>query len=386
VIEPDGRSRDRVYWRPDYERDPDKLDWTAADWRDAVHEHLRTAVQRRLVADVPVGVLLSGGVDSSIIVALMAELGVTGVPTFSIGFDDANGECGNEFEYSDLIARQFGTDHHQLHVGSASLPSSVMLAVNAMTEPMTTPDVTAFFLLCQAVSEHVTVVQSGQGADEVFAGYSYHQPAAAAGRDEAQRVFSREFSEYDHAQLGQVISTEHRAGTAVAERLLKEDLSAAGADTALDAVLRLDTHTLMVDDPVKRLDSMAMAWALEARVPFLDQDLVRIAAECPPELKAVQGGKGILKDLARTLIPASVIDRPKGYFPVPGVRHLDESMISLLTSVLTSSECRSRGIFRADHLERLLADPNGAYGPVGGNTLWQIGLLELWLQLHHIPA
>jgi asparagine synthase (glutamine-hydrolysing) len=199
-------------------------------------------------------------------------------------------------------------------------------------------------------------------------------------------VFSREFSEYDHAQLARVISTDHRAGTAVAERLLEENLSAAGADTALDAVLRLDTHTLMVDDPVKRLDSMAMAWALEARVPFLDQDLVRIAAQCPPELKADQGGTGILKDLARTLIPSSVIDRPKGYFPVPGVRHLDESMVSLLTSVLTSPECRSRGIFRADHLERLLADPNGTYGPVGGNTLWQIGLLELWLQLHHIPA
>lgn len=386
TIEADGRTSDRVYWRPDYERDPTKADWSAADWREAIHDSLHMAVQRRLVADVPVGVLLSGGVDSSLIVAVLAELGISGIPTFSIGFDGAGGESGDEFEYSDLVAERFGTDHHKLHIHSASLPSSIMLAVNAMTEPMTTPDVTAFFLLCQAVSEHVTVVQSGQGADEVFAGYRYHQPAARVRRSEATQVFTRAFAEYDHDQLSQVVVAGRRPASAVAERLIEDDLAETGAETALDAILRLDTHTLMVDDPVKRLDSMAMAWSLEARVPFLDQDLVRLAAQCPPELKADQDGKGILKDLARELVPPEVVDRPKGYFPVPGVRHLDDSMVALLTSVLTSPESRARGIFRADHLESLLADPNGSYGPVGGNTLWQIGLLELWLQLHHIPA
>jgi asparagine synthase (glutamine-hydrolysing) len=220
----------------------------------------------------------------------------------------------------------------------------------------------------------------------VFAGYRYHQPAARARRGDAHRTFTRAFAEYDHEQLSRLLTAESRPGTAVAERRIAADLAEPGAETALDAVLRLDTHTLMVDDPVKRLDSMAMAWSLEARVPFLDQDLVRLAAQCPPELKADQDGKGILKDLARELVPPAVVDRPKGYFPVPGVRHLDDSMVALLTSVLTSPEARSRGIFRTDHLERLLAHPNGSYGPVGGNTLWQIGLLELWLQLHHIPA
>lgn len=386
TIDFDGRTRERVFWHPDYERDPAKADWTADDWRAAIHDRLRTAVERRLVADVPVGVLLSGGVDSSLIVALMAELGVTDIPTFSIGFDAAGGESGDEFEYSRLVAERFATDHHQLHVGAASMPSSIMLAVNAMTEPMTTPDVTAFFLLCQAVSEYVTVVQSGQGADEVFAGYHYHQPAALVHRSEAQRVFTRAFAEYDHEELSLVVTAERRPAGAVAHRLIATDLAEEGAETALDAILRLDTHTLMVDDPVKRLDSMAMAWSLEARVPFLDQDLVQLAAQCPPELKADQDGKGILKDLARELVPPEVVDRPKGYFPVPGVRHLDDSMVALLTAVLTSPEARARGIFQTEHLEGLLADPNGSYGPVGGNTLWQIGLLELWLQLHHIPA
>lgn len=386
VVDFDGRTRDRVYWQPDYRRDPAKADWSADDWQEAIHDALRTAVQRRLVADVPVGVLLSGGVDSSVIVALMAELGATGVPTFSIGFEDAGGETGDEFEYSGLVASRFCTDHHRLRVRTADLPSSIMLTVNAMTEPMTTPDVTGFFLLCQAVAEHVTVVQSGQGADEVFAGYAYHQPAAAARRPQAQQVFTSAFAEYSHAELAEVIAADYHAPAAVAERLIDDDVSGPGAETALDAILRLDTHTLMVDDPVKRLDSMAMAWALEARVPFLDQDLVALAAQCPPELKADQEGKGILKDLARTMLPAEVIDRPKGYFPVPGLRHLDDGMVALLTSVLTSPESRSRGVFRRDHVDALLADPNGSHGPVGGNTLWQIGLLELWLQLHHVAG
>ncbi|MFP3393423.1 asparagine synthase-related protein, partial [Brevibacillus sp. SIMBA_076] len=121
TIDLDGRTRDRVYWHPDYDRDPAKADWSVRDWREAIHTSLRTAVQRRLVSDVPVGVLLSGGVDSSLIVALMAESGLDGIPTFSIGFDAAGGEEGDEFEYSDLVAARFGTDHHQLHIGAASM-------------------------------------------------------------------------------------------------------------------------------------------------------------------------------------------------------------------------------------------------------------------------
>ena len=386
VVDFDGTRHDRVYWHPAYRRDDGKADWDAMDWREAVHSALRTAVDRRLVADVPVGVLLSGGVDSSLIVALLAESGQCQTPTFSIGFEDVNGESGDEFEYSSLIAREFGTDHHELRISTGEISAAALLTINAMTEPMSTPDVTAFYLLCQAVSQEIKVVQSGQGADEVFAGYGYHQPAAGARRVEAQRVFTREFVEYGHEELRRVVTPPHRAATAVAERLVQDRIAAPGAESALDAVLRLDTHTLMVDDPVKRLDSMSMAWALEARVPFLDQDLVELAAQCPPELKAEQGGKGILKDLARTMIPAEVIDRPKGYFPVPAVRHLDGPLLATVTAALTSPQARARGLFDQTHIRTLLADPNGSYGPVGGNTLWQIGVLELWLQLHHVPG
>src|SRR5215218_9801887 len=118
VIEPGGAGRDIRYWTPAFTRDPGRADWTARDWEEALLEALRVAVDRRMVADVPVGVLLSGGIDSSLVVALLAEAGQTGLQTFSIGFESAGGESGDEFEYSTLVAQRFGTDHHRIRIDS----------------------------------------------------------------------------------------------------------------------------------------------------------------------------------------------------------------------------------------------------------------------------
>jgi asparagine synthase (glutamine-hydrolysing) len=181
-----------------------------------------------------------------------------------------------------------------------------------------------------------------------------------------------------------MLAPEHRLAADESARVLEADLAEPGAETALDAVLRLDTHRLMIDDPVKRVDSMSMAWALEARVPFLDQNVVALAATCPPGLKAAQGGKGVLKDLGRRLLPSEVIDRPKGYFPVPGLRNLDEGLQGLVRDALRSPAARERGLFEPAVVDRLLADPNGQHTRVGGNVLWQVGLLELWLQHHGV--
>jgi asparagine synthase (glutamine-hydrolysing) len=140
----------------------------------------------------------------------------------------------------------------------------------------------------------------------------------------------------------------------------------------------------MIDDPVKRLDNMSMAWGLEARVPFLDHNLVELAASCPPGLKAAQGGKGILKDLGRTMLPSAVVDRPKGYFPVPALRYLAEPFLSMATDALHSPAAKQRGLFRSDYVERLLADPNSSRTPMNSNVLWQLALLEIWLQQHGV--
>ncbi|ANZ41659.1 asparagine synthase (glutamine-hydrolyzing) [Lentzea guizhouensis] len=383
VLRPGQAPRDHVYWQPSYTRRPEHADWTAQDWRQAVREALQVAVRRRTVADVEVGVLLSGGLDSSLLVALLAEEGQR-PSSFSIGFTDRDGVDGDEFAYSDAVAQKFGTDHHQLRIDDEEIAGAVEHTVGSMSEPMGSHDVTAFHLVCREVSRHVKVVQCGQGADEVFAGYRYHQPAAAAARDQAAGVFREAFHDLGHDELAPVLEPDWLAGHDVSGELISRHLGAPGAQTALDAVLRTDTHLLMPDDPVKRVDNMAMAWGVEARVPFLDQDLVELVAACPPELKSGQDGKGILKDIGRDLLPVEVVDRPKGYFPVPALTQLDGEVLDLVRSAMSSPAARGRGVLRPGYVDALLADPNGRATKAGGNELWHLGVLELWLQQHGI--
>ncbi|WP_458106505.1 N-acetylglutaminylglutamine amidotransferase [Arthrobacter sp. R3-55] len=384
TVKADGTWQDHEYWKPQYTRNERYSGWSAKDWEEAVTDALRTAVRRRMVADVPVGVLLSGGLDSSLLVALLAEEGQHGLSTFSIGFDGAGGDSGNEFIYSDRIAETFGTRHERLHISTADFAPAIPAAVSAMSEPMASHDVTAFHLLSEAVSHHLKVVQCGQGADEVFAGYRYHQPLASVPRDQALSTFTSAFVDHTNHQVADMVEPEWWTGKDASRDLLAAHLAQPGADTALDAVLRLDTHLLMVDDPVKRLDNMSMAWSIEARVPFLDQHLVELAAACPPGLKASQGGKGILKNLGRKVLPKEVVDRPKGYFPVPALRHLEEPFLSLVGEALHAPEAKQRGLFRSDFVEGLLANPNERRTPVNSNVLWQVALLEMWLQSHGV--
>ena len=175
VVEADGRRRERVYWDPSFERVLD-----VDDWPEAIRSALQVAVRRRMVADVPVGILLSGGLDSSLIVALLAGEGQHGLATFSIGFEDIGEREGDEFAYSDLIAREFGTDHHQLRIGRGRLVEALPQAIEAMSEPMVSHDCVAFWLLSEAVRRDRKVVQSGQGADEVLGGYDWYPPLLSA--------------------------------------------------------------------------------------------------------------------------------------------------------------------------------------------------------------
>ena len=378
IVEADGTERDQVYWRPSFTRPEAPM--SASDWQDALLDKLRVAVKRRMVADVPIGVLLSGGFDSSLIVALLAESGQRGLSTFSIGFEPAGGMSGDEFEYSDLVAKTFGTRHTQIRIDDSRLLPAVEPTIAAMSEPMVSHDAVAFYLLSEEVKKHVTVVQSGQGADEVFAGYEWYPPLASVPRNDVVSAYAKVFFDWKHEELARMVSPEFLASNDVSRALVSEHLGQPGADTALDAALRLDSLIMLVDDPVKRVDNMTMAWGLEGRVPFLDHELVELAARCPPELKLAAGGKGVLKEPARKLLPAEVIDRPKGYFPVPGIRHIEGRLFDLVHSTLTSRAARERGIFRDDFVQSLLSNPNGLRSNLGVNALWQVGLLELWLQ------
>ena len=384
VYEPDGSSRDRTYWAPDFTRRADRVGWSARDWEEALLASLTTAVERQMVADVPVGVLLSGGLDSSLVVALLAGRGQPGLATFSIGFEAVGGRSGDEFRYSDLVAREFGTDHHQIRVAEADLVDPVEAAVQAMAEPMVSHDCVAFYLLSQAVAEHLKVVQSGQGADEILGGYHWYRPLAKVGRDRALDTYARAFFDRDATGVAGVLNPERLAPGDPARDLVAAHLAGPGAQTAVDAGLRIDTTVMLTDDPVKRVDNMTMAHGLEARVPYLDHEFVELAACCPPELKLAGGGKGVLKRVARRMLPREVIDRPKGYFPVPGLIHLEGKLLDRVLDALSSPEARSRDLFRAGYVADLVRRPNADLTPLRGNRLWQLGLLEMWLQAHGI--
>ena len=209
VIEADGSSTEHRYWEPRYERRPEHASWSARDWEDAIEDALRVAVRRRLVADIPVGVLLSGGLDSSLIVGLLAQEGQTGLATYSIGFESVAGQEGDEFAYSDVIAEHFGTDHHRIRVGSDELAGSLAHAIGAMAEPMVSHDVVAFDLLSERVSQTIRVVQSGQGADEVFAGYHWYPPLAGLDRDAGIAAYAERFFDRDHAAMGRIVSDRY---------------------------------------------------------------------------------------------------------------------------------------------------------------------------------
>ncbi len=381
IIEPDGARSHRRFWNLDFSPQDEDRHIDELEWGERVFAALQKAVQRRLVADVPVGVLLSGGLDSSLIVGLLAREGIKGLNTFSIGFETVGEEKGNEFQYSDVIAKEFSTNHHQLALDTSQVLPNLPHCIKAMSEPMVSHDVIGFFLLSQEVAKHVTVVQSGQGADEIFAGYHWYPPLLESQRpleDYRKVFFDREQDEFYRMVHPRFQGLDHSS------QFVASHFDRPGAQRSIDKALRLDTTIMLVDDPVKRVDNMTMAWSLEARVPFLDHEVVELAARIPAELKVAQGGKGILKDVARRVIPSEVIDRPKGYFPVPALKYLRGPYLGLVRDALFSQSSQDRGLFQVSYLDELMKSPDDHITPLRGSKLWQVGVLELWLQSHNL--
>ena len=380
TVHADGRRELVRYWDLEATRPADGPR-DEAEWTEAVHAALREAVRRRLaIADVPVGVLLSGGLDSSLLVALLAEAGVDHIRTYSVGFEDQPEEAGSEFEYSDQVVAMYGTDHHRYHIPNDQVLARLPEAVDAMAEPMFGQDAVAFYLLAEQVSRSVKVVQSGQGADEVFTGYFWY-PRMAEETGPPEERFARHYFDRDHEEYCEMMALDCPPFD-YTRGLAAWHLTRPGAETFIDQVLRFDVTTLIVDDPVKRVDNMTMAWGLEARVPFLDQKLVELAARMPPEYKLGSGGKHVLKRIARGRLPDAVIDRPKGYFPVPALKYVRGSFLEFMRDILESRACRERRLYRRRYVDRLLAAPERHHTRLQGSKLWHLALLELWLQRH----
>jgi asparagine synthase (glutamine-hydrolysing) len=381
VIEPDGRRREEKFWQ--FEVGPRSADraLTEADWREAVLAALNKAVERRRVADVPVGVLLSGGLDSSILVALLSAQGQSDLKTFSVGFDTVGDVAGDEFRYSDLIAERFATDHHRIKVDTSRAIDALPGTVEAMSEPMMSHDAVGFYLLSQEVSKYVKVAQCGQGADEIFGGYHWY--ARLMRSNDVTSDYARVYFDRDHAEMARALDPALMNGD-YSREFVDEFFGTCRSASTIDKTLQLDAEIMMVDDPVKRVDNMAMASGLETRVPFLDHEVVELAARIPAELKVRGGGKYILKEAARTIVPADVIDRPKGYFPVPALKYIRGRFLEFVHDILDAPRARQRGLFNRAYIERLLANPEKELTPKGHSKLWQAALLECWLQTQGI--
>jgi asparagine synthase (glutamine-hydrolysing) len=297
-----------------------------------------------------------------------------------VGFEDQPEERGSEFEYSDQVVKRYPTKHHRYLIPNQEVLKRLPEAVKHMAEPMVGQDAVAFYLLAERVSQVVKVVQSGQGADEVFGGYFWY-PLMNAERGSSLERFRRHYFDRDHGEYLKTVNSVYH-GPDYTAQTVSEHFAQVDADEFLDQVLHFDVTTLIVDDPVKRVDNMTMAWGLEARVPFLDHQLVELAAQMPPELKIQDNGKYVLKKIARGLVPDAIIDRPKGYFPMPALKYVRGEFLKFMKAVLNSQACRERELFRRSYLDNLLASPEGHLTPLQGSKLWHAALLELWLQLN----
>ncbi len=410
----DGAVSIERYWRLDYSRK--QAHRPAEEVGEELRASIRGAVRRRMVADVPMGAFLSGGIDSSAVVAAMAESSPGPVKTFSIGFEE---ERFNELPQARLIAREFATDHHELVVrpnAAEMLPK----IVRQYGEPFADHSALPCFHLARFAREHVTVALNGDGGDESFAGYQRYttnlalaeldrlplalrRAAGAAARraplgGDPRRMRSRVgrfaiASELDResrylaarsvftaAERTRLYTPEYSAmlgGTCAAETVLEPWRSSTAAEL-LDQLLDADVNSYLPDDLLVKIDIATMAYSLEGRSPLLDHELMELAASLPAELKVARGqGKRILRSALRGWIPDAILDAPKRGFELPVARWLRGELRDYARAVLLDPGSTARGWSNEQEVCRLL-DEHAAGTHDHGQGIWTLMMLELW--------
>ena len=337
---------------------------------------LEESLRIHLVSDVPLGAFLSGGIDSSCVVGLMAKLGVRDIKTFSIGYDSAE----SELNYARVVAEQFHTNHHELRLTSAGFRDILPKIVWHMDEPVGDTACIPLFYLAQFAREKVTVVLSGEGSDEIFGGYPIYRRmlnfelynrvplVAAAGRVLGRCAGDNKVRKYAD-MLGRPLEWRYGGvgglfSQAQAARLFPWNSSLDGVANAyrrcanLPALARMsyvDLKTWLPDDLLVKADRMTMANSLELRVPFLDHKLVEFAARLPRRLK-VRGKttKYLLKKWAGPLLPDRIIYRSKKGFPVPTKSWFRGDLGGFARETLLSSHSAARNFFSRAEMEHLL--------------------------------
>ena len=344
--------------------------------KNLIKDSLVEAIEKRIDAsDIDVGVLLSGGLDSSLIVALAIKK-FPKLKTYSIGFDDDKKEKGSEFFYSDQVVNHFKTDHKKFIVDNNSVLSRLPETFKSMSEPMVAQDAVAFYMLSEIVSKEVKVVLSGQGADEGFGGYFWYQKIKTEQNNYAN--FLKHYADRDHDEMIEFLNYKYTEN--YTSRMIKKIFDKNKSKNLISKVLNYDITNLVVDDPVKRVDNMTMAWGLEARVPFLDHQLIEASTKIDPNIHLLRNGKNILKKISDSILPEDIISRKKGYFPMPALKYIRGEYYDFVYDILTSSECFNRNIYNMDYIKKLLKKPNEYTTAIDGNKLWHAAATELWFQ------
>jgi asparagine synthase (glutamine-hydrolysing) len=398
--------RSHAYWDIPPE---EELSKSAKESAAEVVEQLRESVRLRLIADVPLGVFLSGGTDSSAIVAFMAELLARPLRTFSVGFDDPE---YSELPFARAVARRYGTEHHELVVKPEHLSDELPRLVAFRGEPIAEPTDAALYLISRLASESVKVVLAGEGGDELFAGYPKYAADRLAGlvsalpqevtgalirwlpyrqrrvkialealsiRDEAERSATW-FASFSREERESLFAPEFLAQVDPAHpaRVFESYLEKVRDRSPLKRMLYADLKVWLPDNLLLRGDLMTMAASIEERVPFLDHRLVELAARLPTRL-LTRGfrTKALLKDALRPYVPEEALLRRKVGFTVPVGDWFKKPLKSLVADLVLSPEARTRGYFNPASMERYVREHFDGVRD-RQKQLWALVNFELW--------
>ena len=413
----DGRVQIQKYWDLKFSESDALTERTdkehVAEWL----EMFRTSVRLRLMADVPLGMFLSGGIDSSAIAAMMSGMVDEPIKTFSVAFEDRE---ANELEYARLIARQFKTDHHEVIVSPEDFFAALPKLVWHEDEPIAHPASVPLYFVSRLAAKHVKVVLTGEGADEMLAGYyryrktiynlsigkQYHRftneglrrtinraveslPATSIVRRKLSRTFvslepdleSLYFDNFGVFRLGMQqdllsAATKERTGPLDPYAGVRALVADCDADTLLNQLLYADTKTYLQELLMKQ-DQMSMAASIESRVPFLDHKLVELTARLPERMK-LRGmtTKYILRESMKGILPEQILTRGKMGFPVPLVSWFRGPFSSVVDEYVLSERTLARGIFERSFLKRLVAEHQS--GQNHAERLWMLVNFEIW--------
>ncbi|MGI8907940.1 MAG: asparagine synthase (glutamine-hydrolyzing) [Candidatus Sumerlaeaceae bacterium] len=411
-VSPVEMTNPRRWWDYEFPGESARQSVDANGVREELRNLLTDAVRLRMISEVPLGAFLSGGIDSSLIVALMSQLHPAPVKTFSIGFDSGF----NEAENARAVAERFNTDHHEIIVGSDDLIRAIPAALYARESPISEPSDIPIYLLSKLARSKVTVVLSGEGSDEIFAGYPKYVFEHRYGRllralpSKALRQLGRQlpsrlrgpqlaldcisqqnkfesyacwFGAFNREQLCELFIEKAPGSLATEEHgFSSRVLVGREMDSRINEMMYLDTRHWLPANLLLRGDRMTMANSLELRCPFLDYRLVEFAAGRIPLSLKIRGGSGkwILKQLAQQLLPPEIIHRPKWGFKVPVAEWFRGPLRRVLEETLLSQTCLGRGYFAEPVLRRLI-DEHTSGRANHDKKLWILFQLELWQRM-----